>query len=135
MPDSLQQKSMIVNIPLQPIVVGANIVLRNIFFSSGKYELLAESMVELDKLFLLMKENPLIKIQINGHTDSIGKEIDNMILSEARAKSVVVYLTAKGIQSGRLFFKGFGSKNPIAPNETNDGRALNRRTEMVVVSK
>jgi outer membrane protein OmpA-like peptidoglycan-associated protein/tetratricopeptide (TPR) repeat protein len=135
MPDSLQQKSMIVNIPLQPIVVGANIVLRNIFFSSGKYELLAESMVELDKLFLLMKENPLIKIQINGHTDSIGKEIDNMILSEARAKSVVVYLTAKGIQSGRLFFKGFGSKNPIAPNETDDGRALNRRTEMVVVSK
>ena len=135
MPDLLQQKSMIVDIPLQPIVVGANIILRNIFFSSGKYELLTESMVELDKLLLLMKENPLIKIQINGHTDSIGKESDNMILSEARAKSVVVYLTAKGIQSGRLFFKGFGSKNPIASNETDDGRALNRRTEMVVVSK
>lgn len=135
MPDSLQQKSMIVDIPLQAIVVGANIVLRNIFFSSGKYELLSESITELDKLLLLMKENPLIKIQINGHTDGIGKDVDNILLSEARAKSVVVYLTTKGIQSDRLSFKGLGSKNSIASNDTEDGRALNRRTEMVVVSK
>ena len=82
-----------------------------------------------------MNENPTIKIQINGYTDNIGKDADNKILSEARAKSVVAYLNTQGITISRLLFKGFGATNPISSNETDDGRALNRRTEMVIVSK
>ena len=123
------------NVPLQQIQVGANMVLKNIFFNTAKYDLLPESIVELDRIVVLMKENPTIKIQINGYTDSIGKDADNLVLSEARAKSVVSYLTSKGIQQAMLSFKGFGSSNPLAPNETEEGRAQNRRTEMVVVSK
>ena len=123
------------NVPLQPIQVGANMVLKNIFFNTAKYDLLPESIVELDRIVVLMKENPTIKIQINGYTDSIGKDADNLVLSEARAKSVVSYLTSKGIQQAMLSFKGFGSSNPLASNETEVGRAQNRRTEMVVVSK
>jgi len=110
-------------------------VLKNIFFNTAKYDLLPESIVELDRIVVLMKENPTIKIQINGYTDSIGKDADNLVLSEARAKSVVSFLTSKGIQQSMLSFKGFGAASPIASNETEEGRAQNRRTEMVVISK
>ena len=133
--DNSNEKGQTLNIPLQPIQVGANMVLKNIFFNTAKYDLLPESIVELDRIVALMKENPTIKIQINGYTDSIGKDADNLLLSEARAKSVVSYLTSKGIKGVLLSFKGFGSANPVASNETDEGRAQNRRTEMVVVSK
>jgi outer membrane protein OmpA-like peptidoglycan-associated protein/Tol biopolymer transport system component len=128
-------KSKVVDVPLQSINVGANIILKNIFFNSAKYDLLPESILELKRLVLLMNENPTIKIQINGYTDNIGKDADNKLLSEARAKSVVAYLNTQGIPINRLLFKGFGATNPISSNETEDGRALNRRTEMVIVSK
>ena len=80
-----------------------------------------------------MKDNPTIKIQINGHTDNIGKPADNLKLSENRASSVVTYLTEKGIQSDRLSFKGFGATQPIDDNNTEEGRAKNRRTELKVL--
>ena len=133
--DNNNEKGQTLNVPLQPIQVGANMVLKNIFFNTAKYDLLPESIVELDRIVVLMKENPTIKIQINGYTDSIGKDADNLVLSEARAKSVVSFLTSKGIQQTMLLFKGFGATNPIASNETEEGRAQNRRTEMVVISK
>ena len=82
-----------------------------------------------------MKENPSLKIQINGHTDNVGKDADNLILSDARAKSVIAYLVAKGIADARLSFKGFGAAVPIAKNDSEEGRAMNRRTEAVVVAK
>jgi outer membrane protein OmpA-like peptidoglycan-associated protein/tetratricopeptide (TPR) repeat protein len=128
-------QSKIVDVPLQTINVGANIILKNIFFNSAKFDLLPESILELERLVLLMNDNPTIKIQINGYTDNIGKDADNKTLSEARAKSVVSYLNTKGIQIARLLFKGFGATNPISSNETEDGRALNRRTEVVIISK
>ena len=129
------EKGQTLDVPLQPIQVGANMVLKNIFFNTAKYDLLPESLVELDRIVALMKENPTIKIQINGYTDSIGKDADNLALSELRAKAVVAYLTSKGIQQALLSFKGYGASNPIASNETEEGRAQNRRTEMVVVGK
>jgi outer membrane protein OmpA-like peptidoglycan-associated protein/tetratricopeptide (TPR) repeat protein len=128
-------QSKIVDVPLQTINVGANIILKNIFFNSAKFDLLPESILELERLVLLMNDNPTIKIQINGYTDNIGKDADNKTLSESRAKSVVSYLNTKGIQIARLLFKGFGATNPISSNETEDGRALNRRTEVVIISK
>lgn len=123
-----------VDIPLQPLETNATVVLRNIFYDLNKYDLKPESQVELDKLVQLLKDNPALAIQINGHTDNIGKPADNLILSQNRAKAVVSYLTSKGIESKRLSFKGWGDEQPIADNKTEAGRARNRRTELKVVS-
>ncbi|MGL6268127.1 MAG: OmpA family protein, partial [Chitinophagaceae bacterium] len=86
----------------------------------------------LDILVQLLNENPALKIQINGHTDNIGKAADNLTLSNNRAKAVVTYLNSKGISPARLSFKGFGASKPIADNSSEEGRAQNRRTELQV---
>jgi len=124
-----------IDIPLQPIEANAAIVLRNIFFESNKYELKPESQVELDKIVQLLKDNPTLKIQINGHTDNSGNASDNITLSGNRAKSVTSYLTSKGIDPGRLSSKGWGDTQPVAGNATPEGRAQNRRTELKVISR
>jgi outer membrane protein OmpA-like peptidoglycan-associated protein/tetratricopeptide (TPR) repeat protein len=123
-----------VNIPLQPIEKGAAIVLKNIFFETGKFDLQHESRSELDKLVMLLNDNPNLKIQIDGHTDNVGQEKDNQLLSTNRARSVVGYLLSKGINTQRLTYKGFGSTNPVADNITEHGKALNRRTELSIIS-
>ena len=122
-----------VDIPLQPLETNATVVLKNIFYDLNKFDLRPESQVELDKLVQLMKDNPTLAIQINGHTDNIGKPADNLVLSQNRAKAVVSYLTSKGIDPKRLSFKGWGDTQPIADNKTDGGRAQNRRTELKVV--
>ncbi|MEN9859212.1 MAG: hypothetical protein RIT50_1334 [Bacteroidota bacterium] len=121
------------NIELQPIERNASVVLKNIFFETNRYELTPASLVELDKLVVLLAENPTISIEISGHTDNIGKAETNLLLSENRAKAVVDYLASKKIDAKRLAYKGFGLTNPIADNATEMGRALNRRTEMKIV--
>jgi outer membrane protein OmpA-like peptidoglycan-associated protein/tetratricopeptide (TPR) repeat protein len=123
-----------VNIPLQPFAKGANIVLRNILFETGKFVLLSESMTELDKIVSILRENPALKVQISGHTDNVGKDADNLVLSASRAKAVVEYIITKGILAARLTHKGFGAAQPVADNSTEQGRSLNRRTEMTVIS-
>lgn len=130
-PDSIYEK----NIPLQPIETNATIVLKNIFFDVNKFALKPESEAELDEVVKLLNDNPTLKIQINGHTDSVGKAADNLLLSDNRAKAVVSFLVSKNINPARLSSKGFGATQPIAPNKTEEGRALNRRTEMKVVSQ
>ncbi len=130
-PDSTYQK----DIPLQPIEVNAAIVLRNIFFDFNKYDLKPESQVELDKVVQLLQENPTVKVQIEGHTDNVGRATDNQKLSENRAKSVVTYLNSKGVLLDRLLAKGFGATKPVADNKTEEGRAQNRRTELKIVAK
>jgi outer membrane protein OmpA-like peptidoglycan-associated protein/tetratricopeptide (TPR) repeat protein len=129
-PDSVY----VIDIPLQPIEKGAVMVLRNIFFDTKKFDLKPESITELDKIVMLMTENPKLTIQIAGHTDNVGKAVDNLLLSNNRAKAVVNYLTQKGIAAKRLGFKGFGAIKPVADNKTETGRTQNRRTEMSVVS-
>ena len=124
----------IVNIPLQPIEKGAAIILKNIFFETRKFDLKNESKIELDKLVTLLKDNPNLKIQIDGHTDNVGQEKDNALLSTNRAKAVVGYLLTKSINPQRLTYKGYGSTKPIAGNTTETGRALNRRTELSITS-
>ena len=121
------------NIELQPIEKNASIVLKNIFFETNRFELTPASLVELDKLVILLLENPTIQIEIGGHTDNVGKAETNLLLSENRAKSVVDYLVAKKIEARRVSYKGFGLTKPIADNNTEAGRALNRRTEMKIV--
>ncbi len=94
-----------------------------------------ESYTELDKLVSILKKNPTPIILITGHTDGVGKDSDNLVLSEQRAKSVVNYLISKGISEKRIGYKGFGETQPIATNNTNEGRAENRRVEFEVVEK
>jgi outer membrane protein OmpA-like peptidoglycan-associated protein len=122
-----------IDIPLKPIEANATVVLKNIFFDVNKYDLKPESTTELDNLFLLLRDNPTLKIQINGHTDNVGKINDNMVLSNNRAQAVVKYLIGKGIDPARLTFKGYGPNEPVADNATEAGRAQNRRTELKVV--
>jgi outer membrane protein OmpA-like peptidoglycan-associated protein/tetratricopeptide (TPR) repeat protein len=130
-PDSVYN----IDIALQPIEINATIVLKNIFFDVAKYDLKPQSQVELDKVLQLLKENPSLKIEISGHTDNIGKDADNLLLSQNRARSVVNYLSANGIEIKRLSFKGFGQAQPVAENKTESGRAQNRRTELKVVGQ
>jgi outer membrane protein OmpA-like peptidoglycan-associated protein/tetratricopeptide (TPR) repeat protein len=129
--DSTYQK----DIPLKPIEAEAAIVLRNLFFETGKYEIQPASEVELDKVIQLLQDNPTVKIQLEGHTDNIGSEVDNQKLSAARAYAVVNYLVTKGIKGNRLVAKGFGESKPVADNTTDEGRAQNRRTELRVLEK
>ena len=89
-------------------------------------------MIELNKLIQLMNDNPSVKIQINGYTDNVGNAADNLKLSENRSKAVVDFLISKGIDAKRMTWKGFGETQPIADNSTEEGRALNRRTEFVI---
>ncbi len=121
------------NVLLQKLKVGANVVLNNVFFASNSYELLSESKVELDKLVGLLTANPSLRIEIGGHTDDVGKDEDNQILSERRAEAVRSFLIKSGILEGRITFKGYGETNPIVPNDTDSNRSKNRRTEFKII--
>jgi outer membrane protein OmpA-like peptidoglycan-associated protein/tetratricopeptide (TPR) repeat protein len=128
---------------LQPIVyVGDDstkkiirepIVLENVFFATASAELKSESKVELDKLKTFLEKNKTLHIQLNGHTDNVGKPEDNLRLSDDRAKAVMEYLIRQGIDKKRLKAKGFGETKPKYGNESVSGRAGNRRTEFEVL--
>lgn len=123
------------DIYLKKVEVGKEIVLRNIFFDFNKATLRPESKYELERLAKLMNENPTLKIEISGHTDNIGSAAYNKTLSEQRAKSVVDYLIGVGIAANRMTYVGYGFDKPIASNDTEEGRQLNRRTEFKIISK
>lgn len=120
------------NIPLQPIHEGSRVVLRNVFFETDSYTLQPESMPELERLRNLLQENPAMHIEIGGHTDSTGTYEYNLELSEKRAKRVYNYLIEEGISKERLRYKGYADTQPIDTNQTEEGRANNRRTEFRV---
>ncbi|HEX5026604.1 MAG TPA: OmpA family protein, partial [Agriterribacter sp.] len=122
-----------IDIGLQPVEAHASVVLNNIFFDVNKFELQPESISELTRVLALLNDNPGVKILISGHTDNTGKASDNMELSVNRAKAVVDYLIAKGIQPSRLQYKGFGSTHPVTNNATEEERAANRRTELTIL--
>jgi len=109
------------------------IVLNNIFFDFNKASLRPESKTELENLIKLMNDNPNIKIEISGHADNIGSSAYNQKLSESRAKAVVDYLIEHGIERSRLSHMGYGFDKPIAPNDTKEGRQINRRVEFKII--
>jgi outer membrane protein OmpA-like peptidoglycan-associated protein len=127
-PDSTYVK----NIALEPIKLASSFVFTQVLFDNNSYALLPASLPELNKLLQILEENPSMHILISGYTDNVGKASDNLTLSTNRAKSIVNYLSGKGIATERLSYKGFGSENPIATNETAAGRALNRRTSFTI---
>ncbi|WP_439882292.1 OmpA family protein [Pontibacter sp. MBLB2868] len=118
---------------LEPIKAGAAVVLNNLFFDTGKYELEKESKTELNKLIKFMQQNEKVSIEISGHTDDVGADKDNQVLSEKRAKSVADYLSSHGISKNRIRFKGYGETKPVKPNTSEENRQFNRRIEMQVL--
>lgn len=111
------------------------VITDTIYFGSGKANILPLSFVILDAVADLLQKNPEIKIRIEGHTDSMGRDDLNMKLSQARAESVMKYLIKKGVTAERLEAKGYGETMPIADNTTPDGRAKNRRVEFVIIKQ
>lgn len=129
-----EDKPFIQNVPLRPIAEGEKIILKNIFFETAKYDLKSQSKAELNKLVAFLRKNENLKIEISGHTDNTGSTSSNLLLSQNRAKAVRSYLINTGnISADRLTSKGFGSSQPIADNETEEGKAKNRRTEFQII--
>lgn len=128
-------KEMQLDVQLLSVEEGASIVLNNIFFDVGKFELRPESYAELDRLSKVLIKNRTLEIEISGHTDNIGDPQLNQQLSEKRAKAVVDYLVTKGINAERLTPVGYGSAQPIDTNTTKRGRQKNRRTEFKILSE
>lgn len=117
---------------MERIKAGSNLTLKNIFFETNMATLLPPSITELEILLALLRENPKMAIEIQGHTDNTGGDVQNMALSEARAKAVYDYLVERDIVPGRLTYKGYGKNKPVATNGTPEGRQKNRRTSFVI---
>jgi outer membrane protein OmpA-like peptidoglycan-associated protein len=120
------------NIYLTPVAKGESIRLNNVFFDFGKATLRAESFAELDRVVALMKENPKLAIQIQGHTDNVGDDAANLTLSENRARTVMEYLLKHEVKSTRVSAKGFGETQPLNSNATDTERQENRRVVFVI---
>lgn len=124
-----------ITVLLEPIEIGNKVILKNIFFDTNKFDIKPESKSELQKLIDFLLFNPTLRIEISGHTDNVGNDALNQTLSENRAKAVYDYLVANKMDAARLVFKGYGKTQPIAPNDTDDGRSKNRRTEFKIIAK
>ncbi len=135
MPKDQATASVEKNVVLQPVVARNKIVLNNIFFDINKSILRKESFVDLDNAYTLLKDKPDIKVEISGHTDNTGSDKLNMKLSNHRAKAAINYLVNKGLSKSRFIAKGYGKDQPIASNDTDEGRQLNRRVEMKILEK
>lgn len=118
---------------MEPIIKKRAIVLHNLFFATNETTILPESEAGLQDLYDLLNENPEIRIRITGHTDNVGSDEANQILSEGRANSVRQAIIERGIESSRIEAEGKGKTMPVAPNDTEEGRAKNRRVEFVVL--
>ena len=120
------------NVGMKQLSVGESVVLKNVFFETNKYDLKDESRVELMKLHSFMQNNPAVSIEISGHTDNVGNDNDNQTLSENRAQAIYNFLIENGIEADRLSYKGYGETQPIDTNDTEEGRANNRRSEFKI---
>jgi OmpA-OmpF porin, OOP family len=117
----------------EPMEVGKKIELDHVYFETAKWKLLEQSSTQLDELVVLMSKHPTMEIEIGGHTDSRGSDSDNQKLSENRTRSVYEYLIGKGVDKTRMAYKGYGEKQPKTDNDTEEGRAQNRRVEFTVL--
>ena len=109
--------------------------LDNVYFETGKSVLKKESFVELDELFEYLSYKKTTVIEIGGHTDNTGSEANNLTLSKNRAESVKNYLVQKGIKADQIITKGYGENRPIADNNFEEGRSINRRTEVRIIKE
>lgn len=130
-----EQSPFVKDIFLEAIEVGVTVRLKNIYFDFDKTTLKKESFVELNKVVDFLKQNSSVEIEIAGHTDNKGSDEYNANLSQGRSQSVVDYLISQGIDSFRLSAHGYGESKPIDTNDSDDGRANNRRVEFTVLKK
>jgi len=121
------------SITLPTIVKGNKLILRNLFFMVNSHVLDPKSIPELDKVVAFMNKNPKVVIEIGGHTDNTGTEAVNQTLSKKRADEVLKWLVEAGLPNKRLQDKGYSSSKPLGDNNTEAGKALNRRTELLIV--
>ncbi|MFO7867941.1 MAG: OmpA family protein [Bacteroidales bacterium] len=132
-PETSEYQEIVLDVKLMKLEKDSRIVLRNVFFDFNSAKLDPKSYTELDNLVKIMQDNPNMIIEIGGHTDNKGSHAYNQKLSEARAQSVVNYI-AKSIPMSRLKYKGYAYDQPVADNNTEAGRALNRRVEFKIIS-
>lgn len=130
--NTIEMKYLEMNFKLQPIEVGTTVALKNVLFLQGKPELLPESYPELNLVVQFMKSNPHIEIELSGHTDSRGSFRQLLTLSQQRVNKVKAYLVSKGIGAKRILGRGYGGSKPIASNDTEETRMLNRRVEFTI---
>lgn len=130
--DSVFSEPTNVNVDLEPVELGKAYRMKDIYYKSNSADLTPESKKVLDEFTEFLNENPNIKVKIQGHTDNIGSDAFNLTLSENRAHSVYNYLVSMGLSASRLSYKGFGETKPVDTNDSEVGRAMNRRTEFLV---
>jgi outer membrane protein OmpA-like peptidoglycan-associated protein/tetratricopeptide (TPR) repeat protein len=133
--DSIYKMPVHLDLEIQEIELNKSYRINDIYFAFNSFNLTRESESVLDLLIEFLAENPSIYIEIQGHTDNIGNDADNMKLSASRAKSVYNYLVSNNIDPKRLTYRGFGKTVPVATNDTEEGRAKNRRTVFVIKRK
>jgi len=133
--EQIQEDTLKKDFYLDKVEVGKKVVLENIYFETNSSKLKSTSYPELERVVRLMKNNPGLKLEISGHTDNVGSYLANKRLSEDRARSVVEYLQKQGVSRSRLTFKGYSFTQPIATNDTPEGRQKNRRVEFKVLEK
>lgn len=126
-------KPFLKDIPLDPVKVGRKIVLKNVFYETDAFDLKKESRLELNRVVQFLKTNPAVRIEVSGHTDNSGNAAYNQQLSENRARTVAEYLIAASVDPSRIVYKGYGMTVPVAGNDTPEGKAQNRRTELKII--
>ena len=133
--DSVFKAPAKVDVEIQPIELNKSYRINDIYFAFNSSDLPPESKAVLEQMIEFLNFNNTLSIQIQGHTDNIGNDADNLRLSENRARSVYDYLIAREISPERLSYKGYGETDPVAANDTEEGRAMNRRTCFVITKK
>jgi outer membrane protein OmpA-like peptidoglycan-associated protein len=130
--NTYEMKALEMNFTLQPVEVGTTVNLKNVLFAQTKTDILPESYPELDLVVSFLNSNPNVRIELTGHTDNRGIHGDNVKLSQQRVNRVKDYLVAKGIDARRISGKGYGGTKPIASNDTEESRKMNRRVEFTI---
>ncbi len=128
-----EAEGLVLNVSLDPLTTSNNGILNNIYFETGKADLQEKSKTELNQLVLFLQANKNVRLEISGHTDDIGNDKQNLVLSQKRAQSVVNYLSAAGVSVTRVKAIGYGKTRPVVPNTFDDNRRLNRRIEWRVM--
>jgi len=129
---TIEMRELEMNFSLRPVEVGTTVNLKNVLFEQSKADLLPESFDELDLVVSFLKTNPNVKIELSGHTDNRGVHADNVRLSQQRVNTVKRYLVSKGIEAKRITGKGYGGTKPIASNDSEETRRMNRRVEFTI---
>ncbi|MEG2070850.1 MAG: OmpA family protein, partial [Bacteroidales bacterium] len=133
--DQLAEQVITKDAEVKKVEVGKTYDLHDIYFETNEYTLSNDSKYIIDLFVEFLHDNPTIKVEIQGHTDNVGDDKANLILSENRAMAVYDYAVSRKVDETRLRYKGYGESSPIAPNDTPSGRAKNRRTIFLIYEK